>query len=761
MKPRILRFISVISALILVLSCVPAMTLTASAAYENTHVNTGNMAADIVAVAQTQVGYLEGSLGGTVAGSNNLQKYGQWYDNNVDYIGVQRAAWCAAFVSWCAKEAGVPSSIVYYHAYCPYGVNWFKNQGRFQYAASRGGSYVPKAGDIVYFAPAGSSTSSHIGIVRYASNGYVYTIEGNTSPQQGEYNEGGGVFAKSYALSYNRLLGYGIPAYQDNSGHRITFDSNGGTAVSAVSVKEGSCLTPPTAPTKWGFDFGGWYCNPELTDPYDFSTPVPYGFTLYAKWNEVYWGANTDLMPQNGSLITEDFQGTGENIWPYYNDDGSVTMYSGVNSDWAWPSAYMNYANSFDSANDTYIYVKKDGTAKFNAQITYMASDGAEYAVKLSELAGKGDEDFEAGYAEFFVDLGKYARDHGHIPASGNLKYTCVRYYVIGGLDSYVKLYDMRLTSLFDTEAPQINLYGITDASQVVQSGAAGSYVYDGGTLIATADTDAGYSITFEPNAYFKVTDFAHMLMDVQSEVPFNMDMTVSNNGVTTSFEFRKEFFDVFGYEEEPETLPAGNHQLDLNLSGYFYYNGGLPEDGNVSIDSVTITLCGKGNLTLCALQAAKSFNAKYFTNEVYVNDSHDGAPEAVLSSSVYTVENNTVSFDGYGTTLADFVANFDETDGVITVTDANGNPLTNTDVVGSGATVVLTVNSTIISEHTVLLKGDIDSDGNLTTADARITLASTIGMTSLNSWQSVIADFNTDGEINTADARDLLRASL
>ena len=141
------------------------------------------MAADIVAVAVTQAGYCEGSLSGnpSYASTNNYQKFGQWYDANVANIGVTYAAWCAAFVSWCANQAGVPSSIMYYHAYCPYGVNWFRNQGRFQYAASRGGSYVPKAGYIVYFAPAGSSTSSHVGIVRYVKNGYVYTVEGNTS----------------------------------------------------------------------------------------------------------------------------------------------------------------------------------------------------------------------------------------------------------------------------------------------------------------------------------------------------------------------------------------------------------------------------------------------------------------------------------------------------------------------------------------------------------------------------------------------------
>ena len=222
MRKLITKVIALALCLVMIACWIPHFEIPAFAAseYPNTHVNTGNMAADIVAVAVSQAGYCEGSLSGNpaYAGSNNYQKYGQWYDANVDNIGVEYAAWCAAFVSWCANQAGVPSSIVYYHAYCPYGVNWFRDQGRFQYAASRGGSYIPQPGDIVYFAPAGSSTSSHVGIVRYAADGYVYTVEGNTSGQNGEVNDGGGVFLKSYSLSYSRLYGYGTPAYADNSG---------------------------------------------------------------------------------------------------------------------------------------------------------------------------------------------------------------------------------------------------------------------------------------------------------------------------------------------------------------------------------------------------------------------------------------------------------------------------------------------------------------------------------------------------------------
>ena len=50
------------------------------------------MAKDIVDVAIAEIGYSETG--------NNSTKYGKWY-------GMNGAAWCHMFVSWCANQAGV------------------------------------------------------------------------------------------------------------------------------------------------------------------------------------------------------------------------------------------------------------------------------------------------------------------------------------------------------------------------------------------------------------------------------------------------------------------------------------------------------------------------------------------------------------------------------------------------------------------------------------------------------------------------------
>ncbi|MBQ9414483.1 MAG: CHAP domain-containing protein, partial [Clostridia bacterium] len=234
MKKHFAKAVAVTLGLLIILCSLPVVSV--FAAYENTHVNTGDQAADIVAVAKTQIGYHEGSLAGTTSGSNNYTKYGVWYDKKYD-VGngsFSYGAWCAMFVSWCADQAGIPADIVYPHAYCPYGVTWYKNHNIWK---DRSSGYVPKAGDIIYFQSSGSA--SHIGIVTGCNGSTVYTVEGNTS--SATYDPEGNVCAdKSYALSNTRIMGYGTPNYETGN---VTSAAKLGTykiTASSLNVREGA-----------------------------------------------------------------------------------------------------------------------------------------------------------------------------------------------------------------------------------------------------------------------------------------------------------------------------------------------------------------------------------------------------------------------------------------------------------------------------------------------------------------------------------------
>jgi len=69
----------------------------------------------------------------------------------------------------------------------------------------------------------------------------------------------------------------------------VTFDSQGGSAVDSQMVDHHEKVTKPTAPTKEGYTFGGWYKESECTNDWNFySDTVTSDVTLYAKWIPLY-----------------------------------------------------------------------------------------------------------------------------------------------------------------------------------------------------------------------------------------------------------------------------------------------------------------------------------------------------------------------------------------------------------------------------------------------------------------------------------------
>ena len=198
--------------------CAAALGYTGSASYAGGRYYTalsalsltGDPRADVVAIARSQIGYQEGDsaaqLSGEVSGSSNYTEYGRWY-------GLQDM-WCAMFVSWCAYNAGVPTTVVPKHSFTVSGLNQFISWGRaYTRAEVAAGTYTPQAGDIIYFKSArNTNKTNHVGIVTGFSGSTIYTVEGNTSSAEISTN-GGAVCAKSYSTSNTFVVYVCCPDY--------------------------------------------------------------------------------------------------------------------------------------------------------------------------------------------------------------------------------------------------------------------------------------------------------------------------------------------------------------------------------------------------------------------------------------------------------------------------------------------------------------------------------------------------------------------
>lgn len=164
-------------------------------------------------VARGEIGYKEGPHG--------YSKYGEW-------AGDAYAQWCAEFLCWCVDQVdqqhGTELLRNVYPMYSGQNVgrDWFIRQGR--YVTRNGnlanwgyqwmkdddtyittGTYIPQPGDWVFFTWTSSTDTDHVAMVEYCSqdamgNITVHVIEGNTPVA---------VKRAEYALTYNRILGYG------------------------------------------------------------------------------------------------------------------------------------------------------------------------------------------------------------------------------------------------------------------------------------------------------------------------------------------------------------------------------------------------------------------------------------------------------------------------------------------------------------------------------------------------------------------------
>ena len=609
----------------MVLTAMPMMTV--SAAYENTHVNTGDQAADIVAVAMTQVGYLEGSYAGTTAGSNNVQKYGLWYDQNVDNIGVKQAAWCAAFVSWCANQAGVPSTTAYYHAYCPFGVNWYKNRGLFQYSASRGGSYTPKAGDIIYFQS--STEASHVGIVRYSSGGRVYTVEGNTSGQNGEVNVGGGVFAKSYALSYANILGYGTPNYETTPGsyasqlgtYKITASSlnvRSSASTSGTIVGElanGALVTVSELSNGWG--------KVTLTD----GTTGWCAISDYGQYIGVD-ALNTELTAPWG----------GENLTCTTDASGRVTFTNsgseGIAVDMPLP---LKLGTKTTPSMSLSVTVNKGGW--------YFGLTQAGSGYFMMRDCTSGDELVNASTAPYMtsdeqlrIDVGywwtpeeAYQIDTVRLYLNADSSVTVNYFYFESTANTVTDTtYNMRKGTdtppVVDPVADPINLKHPASLD-IVDRNKAGYYSYQNGTLTVCSQDANGYEVSFAPNVSFKPAELKYWVFSANAEADFDIALTVTTADGDRQFSLGADFYPEFGGTAGVGYIPARNGSAALDLYSCYTWNNIVPADGISVVKAVTVRVKGEGTVTLNEVQLAANDVLTVFTDAVQKSDSSLPAP--------------------------------------------------------------------------------------------------------------------------------------
>lgn len=122
-----------------------------------------------------------------------------WYNKNWD---PETTAWCACFVSWGLEQVG-SSYLDYIPRFAWVQSGW---DDLFDRGNCYGSATTPTPGDLIFFEwQNGNGQLDHIGVVLYVSNGYVYTIEGNSNAKEAA---DGWVAVQRYPLDSKYIQGY-------------------------------------------------------------------------------------------------------------------------------------------------------------------------------------------------------------------------------------------------------------------------------------------------------------------------------------------------------------------------------------------------------------------------------------------------------------------------------------------------------------------------------------------------------------------------
>ena len=193
----------------------PTADLETAEVWEKTIANarlTGEWRQDVLAIAQTQLGYTESRKNFIIDEEDGTKqkgytRYGAWY-------GSPYSDWCAIYVSFCLHYAGVPEEKFPMSSGCESWIETLSQEpynlyhpARFVNADGSEESYVPTVGDLIFFSYDQNGISDHVGIVAElipateSMPAQIKTIEGNTSNR---------VRYETYELESPVILGYGL-----------------------------------------------------------------------------------------------------------------------------------------------------------------------------------------------------------------------------------------------------------------------------------------------------------------------------------------------------------------------------------------------------------------------------------------------------------------------------------------------------------------------------------------------------------------------
>ena len=202
----------------------------------------------------------------------------------------------------------------------------------------------------------------------------------------------------------------------------ISFDSDGGSAVTAIQVEDGTPATKPSDPTWEHHRFAGWYNG---ATPYDWTANVTGDLTLTAHWTQLYTvtyaagdGTATGDAPTQEDLATGEKFNVAANTFAVDGKDFVIwndgTNDYAPNAEYTIGTANVVLTAQWKAASAKYTVIFKDGDTELGTKLFEVGSNPSDAEINKTKplftfAAWQKDEADIALDAAFWATVAKDA----------------------------------------------------------------------------------------------------------------------------------------------------------------------------------------------------------------------------------------------------------------------------------------------------------------------------------------------------------------
>gem|GEM_PF-1107914 len=335
--------------------------------------------------------------------------------------------------------------------------------------------------------------------------------------------------------------------------YTITFESNGGSAVTSITQNYGTAVNDPEYPTREGYTFAGWFTDAEFANAYTFGKMPAENITLYAKWtiNQYTITFNSN----GGSAVNPIEQNYGTTIEKSADPTKEGHSFAGWFKDETLTTAW-NFNTDTMPINGTTLYAKWD-VISYNVKYYVDSEVFLDKTVNYGESVPKPTDPTKTGYA---------FKGWGEIPETMPAKN--LEFYAIFEINSYT------ITYMIDGVTVNTPTYKYGAEISPYQPAAQEGKEFSGWSP-AIPDTMPAYNMTVSGSFNASMFTITYYVDETQYESPQSVKF---GEAVTPMTAPTKEGYTFKGWDwngdeeglgEAPQTMPAKH----LSIHGYFTIN--------------------------------------------------------------------------------------------------------------------------------------------------------------------------------------------